>query len=160
VPSDLTIRTRLGAVDLVPFLRRDEGVQGVELLEWERRPAALALSDRGWHAERIGYATGLHVDVVREVLAGWTPPPPKPSPPSRAAEQAALIRGRLAARVLIGDRMVHLGAPHGEVAGYEHWGCRCEPCSIVRSLHTAEKRRQVAERKAALNRPVYRIEEG
>jgi hypothetical protein len=147
--ADLTIRTRLGAVDLVPFLRRDEGNEGVELHQWERRPAVLALDARGWHPERIAHATGLLVDVVHEVLAGWTPPPPKPAPTPSAVSQASLRQRRRAERILIDGRLVHPDAPHGRPVGYRHWGCQCELCSTARALHSADLRRKTAERKAA-----------
>lgn len=65
---DLTAKTPLGAVDLVPFLRRDAGTHGAEMREWERAPAALALARIGWHPERIGKAVGLSSGRVHELL--------------------------------------------------------------------------------------------
>lgn len=41
IVPELTVRTAQGAVDLLPFLRRDAGVKGVDLREWEREPAGM-----------------------------------------------------------------------------------------------------------------------
>lgn len=142
--ADLTIRTRLGAVDLVPFLRRDEGQHGVDLLDWERRPAVLALTERGWHPERIAHATGLRVADVHDVLEGKTPPPPEPTP-----SRMSLRSRRMAERILIDGAMVHLGAPHGTTTGYTHWGCRCDRCGDAQSLYKAMAKRALDERRAA-----------
>lgn len=67
---DLTARTAMGSCDLVAFLRRDRGEAGVELRDWERDPAALALHGWGWSPERIAKATGLNSGDVRDLLAG------------------------------------------------------------------------------------------
>jgi hypothetical protein len=130
--QDLTIRTRLGAVDLVPFLRRDEGATGVEVREWERRPAALALTERGWHPERIAYATGLRVTDVQETLDGWAPPAPGPKRISPALYQKGLRARRLAERVLVDGHLVHPDAKHGTPAGVKHYGCNCGPCRATK----------------------------
>ena len=143
--ADLTIRTRLGAVDLVPFLRRDEGQHGVELLDWERRPAVLALTDRGWHPERIAHATGLRVGDVHDVLADRDPSP-EPKPVQSWSEKRA---SRWAERILVDGRMVHPDAPHGTTTGYAHWGCRCIPCGDAQSLYKAMAKRALDERRAA-----------
>jgi len=124
---ELTIRTRLGAVDLLPFLRRDEGQEGVELREWERRPAALALDERGWSAERIAHATGLRVFEVAEVLNGTAPIEDQAE--LEPVTQGDIRRVRSAERVMRDGRWFHHGAPHGTASGYKHWGCRCAPCS-------------------------------
>jgi hypothetical protein len=143
--ADLTIRTRLGAVDLVPFLRRDEGQHGVELLDWERRPAVLALTDRGWHAERIAHATGLRVADVHDVLAGVETLPEARSVQSWTEKRAR----RKAERILIDDVPVHPDAPHGTTTGYTHWSCRCIPCGDAQSLYKAMAKRALDERRAA-----------
>lgn len=67
---DLTARTEAGAVDLVPFLRRDAGIRGVELHAWEREPAALALGRMGWSTERISHAAGMSSGDVCRLLSG------------------------------------------------------------------------------------------
>lgn len=130
--SDLTIRTRLGAVDLVPFLRRDEGATGVEVREWERRPAVLALTERGWHPERIAYATGLRVADVHETLAGWEPPPPPPRALT-VAEHAQNTRARRRAeRVMVDGHWVHPNAPHGTPSAFKNFGCWCDLCRAAK----------------------------
>lgn len=68
----MTARTEAGAVDLVPFLRRAAGVPDVELLDWERPGAALALHGRGWSTQRIAKATGMNSGDVQALLAGRT----------------------------------------------------------------------------------------
>jgi hypothetical protein len=148
--ADLTIRTRLGAVDLVPFMRRDEGVKDVELCDWERKPAALALHERGWDRERIVHATGLRADDVDAVLSGAEVPEAQKKPIVWGHQQQASVRLRRAAeRVLVDGRMVHPDAPHGEMSGYKHWCCRCEPGSTVYSIHCAARRRREAEQRVA-----------
>lgn len=141
---DLTARTRLGCCDLVPFLHRDAGREGVELLDWERRPAVLALTDRGWHVERIAHATGLRVADVREVLAGSTV-----SAPSVRPTREDVRARRAAERVLVDGRLVHPGAPHGQPSGYTHWMCRCVPCSASQSAYKARPKARHGYRRAA-----------
>jgi hypothetical protein len=129
---ELTARTRLGAVDLVPFLRRDEGDTDVELCDWEKRPAVLALDKRGWDRARIAHATGLRRDDVDAVLSGAVATVRAfPAAPAEtdAQKQSTVRSQRAAERVMRDGRWFHHGAPHGTTSGYKHWGCRCGPCS-------------------------------
>lgn len=109
---ELTVKTRLGTVDLLPFLRRDAGQLGVVMYEWERRPAALALHERGWTQERIGGCTRRR--------------PVRPSDPND------IYRRRLAQRTVVNGRWYHPGAPHGR-NGYTNFGCRCTTCTDASS---------------------------
>lgn len=78
---ELTVRTTLGAADLEPCFRRDRGVKEIEIRDWERKPAALALAQRyGWGVDRIARATGLHAEAVREVLGRHEPAEAAPEP--------------------------------------------------------------------------------
>jgi DNA-binding transcriptional MerR regulator len=83
--STLTARNALGSADLLPCFRRDEGAKKVEVLDWERRPAALALAALpGWGVDRVARATGLRNEEVREVLQAHAPellaaPPAEPA---------------------------------------------------------------------------------
>jgi hypothetical protein len=129
---DLTVRTRLGSVDLVPFLQRDEGLQA-ETLEWERKPAALALSDRGWSADRIARATGLKTSAVTELLGTGTVSVPVPVNPARADRSKQARACRFAERIKVDGRWFHPRAPHGTTNGYGNYGCRCTPCTDVHS---------------------------
>lgn len=148
---DLTVRTRLGVVDLVPFLRRDEGDKNAQLCDWEKKPAVLALDKRGWERERIVHATGLRSDDVDAVLSGAGTIrefPPAPAE-TEAQKQSTVRRQRAAERVMVSGRWHHPRAPHGTLTGYKHWCCRCEPCSDVYSIHSAARRLVEAERRAA-----------
>lgn len=83
---ELTVRTALGAADLEPCFRRDRGVKEVEVRDWERKPAALALAGRyGWSVDRIARATGLHAEAVRELLGQHQPAEAAPEPVATAA---------------------------------------------------------------------------
>ncbi|PRY56483.1 hypothetical protein [Glycomyces artemisiae] len=91
---NMTVRTPLGSADLVPFLRRDARLPDVELRDWEREPAALALSARrGWGIERVAHATGMDRDRLRELLAEHAPhllPAPKPEEAPRGRPSTRL----------------------------------------------------------------------
>lgn len=47
---------------------------------------------------------------------------------AHAVKMAALRRSRYAERVIENGRWVHPQARHGTANGYNHFGCRCEPC--------------------------------
>jgi hypothetical protein len=134
--TDLTARTRLGAADLEPCFRRDRGEQNVEIRDWERKPAALALALMGWSPERIGQATGLHTPAVIELLGGRpTATVQRPAVRPRRDTKAARAR-RFAERIKkVDGRWFHPRAPHGKPSGYTNYGCRCTPCTAA---HTSE----------------------
>lgn len=142
---DLTVRTRLGVVDLVPFMRRDEGDKEVQLRDWEKGPAVIALDELGWHQERIAHATGLHGDAIRDVLEGREPEPePKPQ-----LSREEIRDRRMAERVNVDGRWVHPDAPHGKTSGYTHWGCRCPLCGGAQADYKAAAKARLDERRAA-----------
>lgn len=147
---DLTAKTPLGAVDLVPFLRRDAGALGVAMREWERAPAALALARMGWHPERIGHAVGLSSGRVHELLGDHEVRRTERHRKAAArAEHTATWRQaqarRFAGRVEVGGRLIHPLAPrHGHHSIYTSWGCRCVPCSRAHSEHNSAYRRKTA----------------
>lgn len=134
ISFDLTARTRLGAADLEPCFRRDRGEQGVEIRDWERKPAALALALMGWSPERIGQATGLHTTAVLELLGG-RPPAPVRAPARRRRDIKAARARRFAERIKVDGRWFHPRATHGTPSGYTNYGCRCTPCTAA---HTSE----------------------
>jgi len=119
----LTVRTERGTVDMVAVLRRDGG-EDIDIPDWEREPAVLALYRRGWPTYRISKVTGLNPATVNDLLAQYCP--------TFTADEAVVVpdryRRRLSERVFIDGRWVHPEAPHGEKSGYVHWGCRCDPC--------------------------------
>ena len=142
--DDLTVRTRHGAVDLVPFLRRDAG-EDSELPDWEKPAAAVALRGRGWTIHRVARAVGLSHETVQEVLDGrWRPA--RPSTARSLVEQSRRERRR-AERVMVGDCWVHPDAPHGESSSYKNWCCRCGDCTVAHRVYQRELR--AAKRGAA-----------
>jgi hypothetical protein len=128
---ELTVRTRLGAVDLVPFMRRDDGDKEAEIIDWERKPAAIALHARGWSRERIVHATGLHTDAVDAVLSG-VPEIRRRDETPVSVKRASVRSRRLEERVMRDGHWYHPGAPHGTASGHKHWGCRCEQCRAAK----------------------------
>ena len=141
--DDLTVRTRYGAVDLVPFLRRDAGEES-ELPDWEKPAAAVALRGRGWTIHRVARAVGLSHESVQEVLDGrWRPA--RPANPESLVELSRR-ENRRAGRVMCECRWVHPDAPHGKSSSYKNWGCQCGPCTEAHRVYQRELR---ARRRAA-----------
>jgi hypothetical protein len=136
ISFDLTARTRLGAADLEPCFRRDRGEQGIEIRDWERKPAALALALMGWSPERIGQATGLQTPAVIDLLDGRpaVAPAPQPVAPTRTEHRRRARALRFAERITVNGRAFHPRAPHGTPNGYGNYGCRCIPCRAAHSL--------------------------
>jgi len=140
---DLTVRTRYGAADLVPFLRRDAG-EDIALRDWEKPAAALALHARGWDEYRISRAVGLSAETLGEVLAGrWRAAQPAGDP---SVEESARRDRRRTERVMVDGRWVHPDAPHGRSSSYKNWGCQCGPCTEAHRVYQRELR---AKRRAA-----------
>lgn len=137
---DLTARTALGAVDLVPFFRRARGDHSAPIPAGERYAAVLALAALGWATDPIAKATALNSETVRETLAGrYRPAPMRATGADNPAESSRERRVRLRAeRVEVDGRLVHPRAPHGTRNGSAHYGCQCEPCAAAR---VAAKRR-------------------
>lgn len=143
---DLTVRTRYGACDLAPFLRRDAG-ENAPVCDWEKPAAALALRGRGWTIHRVARAVGLSHEVVQEILDGrWRPA--RPSTEASLAERSRRERRR-AERVMVDGRLVHPGAPHGEPRSQKNWGCQCVPCSEANVVLVREQRERARARRSA-----------
>lgn len=144
--DDLTVRTRYGAVDLVPFLRRDVG-EDVDLLDWEKPAATLALHGRGWTIHRVARAVGLSHEVVQKILDGrWRPA--RPSTEASLAERDRRERRR-AERVMVDGRLVHPDAPHGEPRAQKNWSCQCLPCTDANARLVREQRARARARRSA-----------
>lgn len=132
---DMTVRNEYGSADLVAFTRRDNGEQGVELREWERRAAALALHRMGWHTERVAHAVGLHrAEVVEAIELRWRPKPLRinMSDAEKHRRVRERRRERLAERTRRNGHWYHPDAPHGTPGGYTNYGCHCTPCRTAR----------------------------
>lgn len=122
----LTVRTEVGSVDMVAVLRRATG-EDVEIHEWERDAAVLALYRRQWPTYRISQVTGVNPASVNDLLALYCPT----FTPDEAVVLPDRYRRRQAERVFLDGRWVHPEAPHGEKSGYVHWACRCVPCTVA-----------------------------
>lgn len=147
--SGYTAITPLGRVDMVPFMRRIKGNKTQEFSADERDAGVLALHAAGFGVNAITAAVNMSGTEVANVLSG-----------DRSASTVEepvlpLKQRRMAERVLVDGRWVHPDAPHGTSSGYDHWWCRCMPCSGARAVRAAEQRRRAAERKEA-RRGVHR----
>lgn len=138
----LTSRSRYGACDLVPFLRRDAG-EDATLIEWEKPAAAVALHGRGWSVHRVARAVGLSHETVQEVLEGRYRPAPVAN--ARSLMETSRRESRRAERIMVEGRWVHPDAPHGEPSSYKNWCCRCVPCG---EAHRVEQRARRARKRA------------
>ena len=118
---DLTYRTRLGAVDLVPMLRRAEGDYSAPIPDGEREAGALALHGLGWSVEQIHRATGLNSIDIRDIIAGV--------PKRRNAAQTHCEAGHELTEENI-----------AWVAGYR----RCRPCRRAYERESRRARRQAS----------------
>lgn len=146
MPADLTVRTRYGAVDLVPFLRRDAG-ENAPVCDWEKPGAVVELYRRGWTVHRVARAVGLSHEVVQEILDGrWRPA--RPSTEASLAERDRRERRR-AERVMVDGRLVHPDAPHGEPRAQKNWSCQCLPCTDANARLVREQRARARARRSA-----------
>jgi hypothetical protein len=148
----MTAATLAGRVDLVPLLRRLEGVDA-EIHEDERAAAVLALSSMGYTVEQITAVLNSVGSRVRETLRahGVAVPdePVQSSASPRAVLRAARREALKAQRVLIDGRWVHPDAPHGRRHSYSEYWCRCIPCTAANTASRAAesgRRGHVADR--------------
>jgi hypothetical protein len=128
--SGNTARTPLGAVDMVPLLRRLDGDMSAPIHDFERAAGVVALRAMGVGVEEIANAMNMSYTSVADVLAGKRTV--RERRPATAGDkytrwQEARQR-RYAERVLIDGRLVYPGANHGTNSAYHSWGCRCIPC--------------------------------
>ncbi|CAM3456713.1 hypothetical protein STSO111631_20015 [Stackebrandtia soli] len=73
---------------------------------------------------------------------------------TQVAEYLRKVRAeRRAERVDVGGRLVHPRAPHGSASGYQHWSCRCGPCSAANRSSTAATRATANDRVAGRAEP-------
>jgi hypothetical protein len=141
--SGYTAITPLGHIDMVPFLRRVKGNKKQEFSENERDAGVLALHAAGFGMNAITAAVNMSGTEVASVLAG------NRSVSTVEEPVVPLKERRMAERVKVNDRLVHPDAPHGTPSGYDHWWCRCMPCTQERAIRAAAQRRKTAERKEA-----------
>lgn len=155
---DLTVRTPADTCDLVPFLRRDAGVD-VDLIDWEKPAAMLALHCRGWTTQRIADAVGLSYETVHETLLAHRDSMDEeaarrvtdsrgPADAGDISDEGRRYRRRLAQRVIRDGRWFHPGVTHGRRSAYSSYGCRCVPCSDAAAVVRRE-RRGAGSRRAA-----------
>lgn len=147
--SGFTAITPRVRVDMVPLMRLLEGDKTAEVPEFERDAGIIALRAAGVPLWRICKAFSMSGTEIDNVLTGARTVSTVEEP------VLPLKQRRMAERVLIDGRWVHPDAPHGSASGYDHWWCRCVPCSQARAVRAAEWRRMTAERKEA-RRGVHR----
>lgn len=145
-----TARTPLGAVDMVPLLRRMEGDKKAPINESERDAAVFALSAAGVPIQDIQSLLEISWQTATDILSGRRKrAKTELAPLSRQDKNEryrALVQKRRAERVLIDGRLVHPSCEHGKNSSYTGYGCQCTPCS---EAHTVARRESYARKKAA-----------
>lgn len=147
--SGYTAVTPLGTVDMVPFLRRMQGLDAM-IPDFELDAGIIALNASGIEGWRIATALHMSGETVNAVLSGrLRHVHPELAPRSNSDKyqrQRALVERRRAERVLIDGRLVHPRCEHGKNSSYIGYTCRCVPCERA---HAERRRSDYAKKKVA-----------